>query len=98
MPQNVKIVSPRVPLRPYPASPSTAQSEIRSAQSLRTFRSASTARLEILVVFVAVFALVLGEPARRPVRLRRVASARAMQRGDVLQRDQDMAVQLDVGD
>src|SRR4051812_13070118 len=98
MPQKVKIVSPRVPLRPYPASPSRAQNEIRSAQSLRTFRSASTARLELLVVFVAVFALVLGEAARRPVRLRRIAPARAVQRRDVLQRDQDVPVQLDVGD
>src|SRR5205814_1461560 len=34
----------------------------------------------------------------RPVGLRRVAAARAVQRGDVLQRDQDVPVQLDVGD
>src|SRR6476619_6045429 len=43
-------------------------------------------------------ALVLGEPARRPVRLGRVAAARAVQRGDVLEWDQDVAVELDVRD
>src|SRR5215212_651786 len=43
-------------------------------------------------------ALVLGQPARRPVRLGRVAPARAVKRRDVLERDQDVAVELDVGD
>ena len=38
------------------------------------------------------------EPARRPVGLRRVAAARAVERGDVLQRDEDVPVQLDVRD
>ena len=42
--------------------------------------------------------VVLGEPARRPVGLGRVAAARAVEGGDVLQRDQDVAVQLDVRD
>jgi hypothetical protein len=41
-------------------------------------------------------ALVLGEAARRPVRLGRVAPARAVERGDVLERNQDVAVELDV--
>src|SRR6059036_94773 len=45
-----------------------------------------------------VVALVLGEAARRPVRLRGVAAARAVERGDVLKRDEDVAVQLDVRD
>src|SRR5262249_46722490 len=43
-------------------------------------------------------ALVLGEAARGPVRLGRVAAARAVQRSDVLERDQDVAVELDVRD
>src|SRR5205814_4705092 len=41
-------------------------------------------------------AVVLGEAAWRPVGLGSGATARAMERGDVLQRDQDVAVQLDV--
>src|SRR5918992_5588420 len=45
-----------------------------------------------------VFALVLGEAARRPVGLGRVAPARAVERGDVLERDQDVPVELDVRD
>src|SRR5437867_5303890 len=40
----------------------------------------------------------LGEAARRPVRLRGVAPTRAMQGCDVLKRDQDVPVELDVGD
>src|SRR5438128_5619061 len=43
-----------------------------------------------------VVALVLCEAARRPVRLRGVAAARAVERGDVLERDEDVPVQLDV--
>src|SRR5439155_16203587 len=45
-----------------------------------------------------VVAVVLGETARRPVRFRCIAPARAMERGDVLERDEDVAVQLDVRD
>src|SRR5204862_2687582 len=48
-----------------------------------------------LGLFGAVF---FGEAARRPVGLRCVAAARAVEGGDVLQRDQDVAVQLDVRD
>ena len=50
-----------------------------------------------LSVVVGV-AVVIGERAGRPVGLGRVAAARAMQRSDVLQRDQDVTVQLDVRD
>src|SRR5215468_4425376 len=39
----------------------------------------------------------LLEAARRPVVVRRIASARAVEGGDVLERDQDVAVELDVG-
>ena len=43
--------------------------------------------------------VVLEQAARRPVFvLRRVAAARAVERRDVLERDEDVAVQLDVGD
>jgi hypothetical protein len=48
--------------------------------------------------FVEAVAVVVAEPARRPVRLRRIAPARAVQRRDVLQRDEDVPVQLDVRD
>src|SRR5262249_23984758 len=39
----------------------------------------------------------LLEAARRPVVVRRIAAARAVEGGDVLERDQDVAVELDVG-
>ena len=42
--------------------------------------------------------VVLGEAARRPVGLGRVAAARAVERRDVLERDEDVAVELDVRD
>src|SRR5262249_24273243 len=38
----------------------------------------------------------LLEPARRPVVVRRVAAARTVEGGDVLERDQDVTVELDV--
>jgi hypothetical protein len=43
-------------------------------------------------------AVFLLEPAWRPVVVRRVAAARTVERGDVLQRDEDVPVQLDVRD
>src|SRR5688572_30355 len=43
-------------------------------------------------------ALVFRQAARRPVWLGRVAPARAVERGDVLERNQDVAVELDVRD
>src|SRR5438128_2033627 len=46
----------------------------------------------------ALVAVFLLEPAWRPVVFRRVATARTMERGDVLQRDENVSVQLDVGD
>src|SRR5207247_11455197 len=48
--------------------------------------------------FVRLVPLVLRQSARRPVRLRGVAAARAVEGGDVLERDEDVAVELDVGD
>ena len=50
------------------------------------------------LVGVEVRRFVLGEAARRPVVLRRVATARAVERRDVLKRDQDVPVQLQVRD
>src|SRR4051794_31701221 len=50
------------------------------------------------LVGVEVGRLVLGQPPRRPVVLRRIAPARAVNRGDVLERDQDVPVQLHVRD
>src|SRR6266511_45527 len=47
---------------------------------------------------LALVALVFREPARRPVGLGSVAAARAVEGGDVLQRHQDVAVELDVRD
>src|SRR5262249_59904852 len=54
--------------------------------------------MEPLRVVVALVRLVLGETLRRPVGLGRVAAARAVEGGDVLQGDEDVPVQLDVGD
>src|SRR5439155_17585591 len=45
-----------------------------------------------------VGAVLLGQTARRPVRLGGVASTRAVQGGDVLERNQDVPVQLHVRD
>src|SRR5581483_11090989 len=47
---------------------------------------------------VGVRRVLVLEAARRPVGLGRVAAARAVQRGDVLQRDQDVPVELHVRD
>src|SRR5262245_8987799 len=71
--------------------PSRAQITKKSAQTLSRLRATRS-------LLGLVFALVLGEPARRPVRLGSVAAARAVKRGDVLQRHEDVAVQLDVRD
>src|SRR3954465_5163919 len=61
------------------------------SQPFRTLRrTSSTAPLRLVAVG-------LVEPARRPVRLGRVAAARAVERRDVLERDEDVPVQLDVG-
>src|SRR4029077_14945243 len=46
----------------------------------------------------ALLPVFLLEAARRPVVVPRVAATRAVQGSDVLQRDQDVPVQLDVGD
>jgi hypothetical protein len=46
---------------------------------------------------VSLRAVVLLQPARRPVVLRRIAAAGAVQRGDVLERHEDVPVELDVG-
>src|SRR5436305_2530403 len=64
----------------------------RSSHALRTFRAQERSAHD-LRLFRAV---VLREATRGPVGLRSVATARAMERGDVLQRDQNVAVQLDV--
>ena len=62
---------------------------MRSAQVLIRDRGGEPAAHDLVV------ALLVGQAARRPVRLRGVASARAMKRRDVLERNQDVAVELD---
>src|SRR4051794_11809332 len=87
-------ISPtRMPAAHQPRRPGIAAATSRNSQAF--------ARLAAIVRRIrggsgVVFALVLDEPARRPVRLGRVATARAMERRDVLQRDEDVAVELDV--
>ena len=44
----------------------------------------------------ALITVFLLEPAWRPVVLRRIAAAGAVERGNVLERDEDVTVQLDV--
>src|SRR6185437_9304408 len=73
-----------------PRSPSTEQAPTSSAHAFRTLRK-TRRRL-------ALIAVLLLEPARRPIVFRSVAAARAVERGDVLQRHEDVAVQLDVSD
>src|SRR5205823_10109721 len=55
----------------------------------------TTSRPDTGRTLLAVFLL---EPARRPIVVRRVAAARTVQGGDVLERHENVAVQLDVGD
>src|SRR5689334_14744385 len=83
----------RSPAAHQPSRPGSAAATSRNSHAFT--RLAATAR-PIAGRSVVVFALVLDEPAWRPVRLRGVAAARAVQRRDVLQWDQDVAVQLDV--
>src|SRR5207247_10930320 len=64
------------------------------AQALRTFRM-TRSRAPTTGASVAVFLL---EPARRPVVVRRVATAGTVERGDVLQGNENVSVQLDVSD
>src|SRR5262249_54961186 len=59
---------------------------------------AAVAHGTALRVVVALVRLVLGETLRRPVGLGRVAPARAVEGGDVLQGGQNVPVELDVGD
>src|SRR3989440_1866278 len=75
--------------------PRTPQAPTRRSQALRTLRMAG---MPLRTALAVVVALVLGEAPRRPVRLRGVAATRAVERGDVLERDEDVAVQLDVRD
>src|SRR5512132_1195790 len=90
--QKTAIDAGRKPLAHQKSPPTTAQKPIRRSQALSRFRAVGQKPTELGV------ALVLGEAARGPVRFRRVAAARAVQRGDVLERDQDVAVELDVRD
>src|SRR5437879_4713865 len=46
----------------------------------------------------ALVAVFLLEPPWRPVVVGSIATARTVQRGDILQRNEDVPVQLDVGD
>src|SRR5262245_22209097 len=69
-------------------------------QALRMLRAAAprTPGSSAVVVLVvrSIVAVELLEASWRPVGLRRVASARAMEACDVLQRNEDVPVQLDV--
>src|SRR5215207_3889015 len=65
-----------------------------TSQDLSRLRAIAT-RPRIALRLVAVF---LRESSRRPVRLRRVAAAGAVERSDVLERHENVPVELDVGD
>src|SRR5918992_2095135 len=77
----------------HPSAPNAALRTATNAQALRRLNAAGPRGTRSRFSGV-----VLGEAARRPVGLGRVAAARAVQRCDVLQRDEDVAVELDVGD
>src|SRR5579859_3877586 len=90
-------------------SPRVAHSPTSTSQALSTLRtgaSVPTARCPAWRYMPAspdralalVFGLVFGEAAGRPVGLGRVAATGTVQRGDVLEGDQDVAVELDMGD
>src|SRR3954471_7247562 len=63
---------------------------------IRNRRLKAAVGLRLVVGFARI--LFLAQPAWGPVGVRGVAAARAMERGDVLEGDQDVAVQLDVRD
>src|SRR5215470_3684780 len=98
--QKTKIVRPRTPSSSQPTSAKMPTSASTSSQDLRMLRAATSTPYPPLAVFAAVFLpVVLEQAARRPVVvLRCVAAARAVERRDVLERDEDVAVQLDVRD
>src|SRR6185312_11164956 len=87
--------------QPIPAN-ADASSPTRS-QALRMLRATAPrtpprSAFVVLVVGTVVLAVELLEPARRPVRLGRVAAARAVEARHVLERHEDVPVQLDVRD
>src|ERR687891_251711 len=88
------------PIRRPPAAQPTpkdaAQNPVRRRAALRRFRAATT--LIPGWSWLVVGLVDVREPARRPMVGRSVAAARAVQRRDVLERHEDMPVQLDVGD
>jgi hypothetical protein len=88
--QKIEIDAGRYPPAHQPRPPTRAQKPRSRNQALKRFLAAGRKPTGLGV------ALVLGEAARRPVGLRGVAAARAMKRGDVLERDEDVPVQLDV--
>ena len=70
-----------------------------SSQAFAMLRAAISAAPYSPSVLAFAPAVVVQKPARGPVVvLGRVAPAGAVQRGDVLERHEDVAVQLDVGD
>src|SRR5205085_8285919 len=88
----------RYPPSSHPIAPIASAGTASRSQAFRTLRRTATRGRIPLRLVVAIVRVVLGKAVRRPVGLRRVASARAVQRGAVLQRDQDVPVQLDVCD
>src|SRR4051812_28789214 len=92
---NTAIAATRKPPANQPIAPGTAAEQSRKSHAFS--RLPATARRTRRRSGV-VFALVLDEPARRPVGLGRVAAAGAVQRGDVLERDEDVPVELYVRD
>src|SRR5687767_4775625 len=98
-PTTKKRLAMRKPPSSQPTAPRSATKPPRKSQAFAMFRAAWNAgritrarppRCSRLVVRAG---LGVGEPARGPVRLRGVAPAGAMERRDVLERDQDVTVQ-----
>src|SRR5829696_3085064 len=90
----VKRSASRYPPSPQPAAAMAAVGTTSTSQDLSRLRAIAT-RPRIALRLVAVF---LRESSRRPVRLRRVAAAGAVERSDVLERHENVPVELDVGD
>src|ERR1051325_6110949 len=78
-----------------PIAPSAAQPPASSSHALITVQTTSARPRNDLAL---VLLLVLVEPAWRPIGLGRVAPARAVNRGDVLLRARDVAVQFQGND
>src|SRR5918999_3421829 len=86
----------RTPPSHHPSAVRSAANPPRKSQAFATFRATSRRVRTVRSRLVPGVGIDVREAPRRPVPLWSIASAGAVQRGDVLEWDEDVAVQLDV--